>query len=198
MDGSDIFELSIRSQNELRELVGTPHQAVVKKSVAQLDERTQDFISMSPLVFISTSSAEGKCDVSPRGDQPGFVHILDERRLMIPEKPGNRRGDSMFNILSNPHAGLLFLIPGLHEVLRINGRACVVKTADVMPKWPANQEPPLLSVVVEVEECFIHCSRALNKSQIWDVDTWPSKENLPSAAEMFQAHLKINGYTLKE
>jgi len=153
---------------------------------------------MSPILFLSTCDEEGKCDVSPRGDQPGFVHILDDKRLLIPEKPGNRRADSLLNIISNPRVGLIFLIPGMDWVLRINGHACVVKTADILEKWQYDESLPTISIAVEVEEVFVHCPRALNKSQIWNVDSWPSEEDLPSGDQMFRAHLKLNGMMLEE
>lgn len=153
---------------------------------------------MSPMLFLATCDADGKCDVSPRGDEPGFVHIIDNKHLVIHEKPGNRRADSMLNIISNPHVGLLFLIPGMEEVLRINGRACVVRTADVVANQQVNGKLPVISLAVEVEECFIHCPRALKKSHIWNVDSWPQSEDLPSMMEMFRAHLQLNGMTLEE
>jgi PPOX class probable FMN-dependent enzyme len=198
MDNLNIFEHSISSESELRKFIGTPHEAVVKKSIARMDEHCRNFISMSPLLFLSTCNEEGKCDVSPRGDHPGFVYIVDDYHLIIPDRPGNRRVDSMLNILSNPHVGLVFLIPGMEEVLRINGRACVIRTADISEKLQLSGEPPLLGIGVEVEECFIHCSRALKKSNVWKVDEWPPKQNLPSATQMFHAHLKLNGMTLEE
>jgi PPOX class probable FMN-dependent enzyme len=151
---------------------------------------------MSPLLFLSTSNADGKCDVSPRGDQPGFVHVVDEKHLLIPDKPGNRRIDSMLNILSNPHVGLILLIPGLDWVLRMNGSACIVRTSDLVN---GNEEKLTeLSIAVEVEECFIHCPRALNKSNVWKSDEWPSINDVPSPDQMFRAHLEINGMKLEE
>lgn len=196
MDKKNPFEWAIRSEQELREYVGAPHKAVANKAVSVIDSQCKRFIEKSPILFLSTCDADGKCDVSPRGDHPGFVHILDEKRLLIPDRPGNRRVDSMMNIISNPQVGLLFLIPGMEWVLRINGRACVVKTAELMGS--SKEETPVLSIAVEVEEVFVHCPRALKKSGVWKMDSWPSLEDVPSGEEMFRAHLKLNGMTLEE
>ncbi|WP_134698793.1 MSMEG_1061 family FMN-dependent PPOX-type flavoprotein [Ammoniphilus sp. YIM 78166] len=198
MNNNNLTAKAIRTEKELREFVGTPHEAVIRKTISIIDEHCQTFLSMSPLLFLSTSDAEGRCDVSPRGDHSGFVHVLDEKHLVIPDKPGNRRADSMLNILSNPQVGLLFLIPGMEWVLRINGSASVMRTADVLATAPADKELPALSIVVEVEECFIHCPRALNKAQIWKAESWPQAKDLPSPEEIFHGHLKLNGMTLKE
>lgn len=182
-------ECSIRREEELREIVGIPHEAVIKKTITQLDDHCRTFISMSPLLFLATSDEEGRGDVSPRGDGPGFVQVLNGSQLVIPERPGNRRVDSLRNILRNPHVGLIFLIPGMEEVLRINGRAYVIKGNEP-------DKASLLGVGVEVEECFIHCPRALKHSGIWNMESWPDREKLPSMMEMFRDHLKINGYNL--
>lgn len=198
MNNFNWSERSIRSEKELREIVGTPHEAVVKKTISIIDDQSKNYLSLSPILFLSTSDEKGKCDVSPRGDQPGFARVADQKRLIIPEKPGNRRADSMMNILSNPQVGLVFLIPGMEDLLRINGRACIMRTADLPDEWKQEGDSSLLSIVVEVEECFIHCPRALKKSGIWKTDSWPQKEQLPSANQMFRAHLKLNGMILED
>ncbi|MEW9671478.1 MSMEG_1061 family FMN-dependent PPOX-type flavoprotein [Ammoniphilus sp. 3BR4] len=182
-------ECSIRREEELREIVGSPHEAVIKKTITQLDDHCRRFISISPLLFLATSDEEGRGDVSPRGDEPGFVQVLNSSQLVIPERPGNRRVDSLRNILRNPHVGLIFLIPGMEEVLRINGRAYVIKGNE-------QDKASLLGIGVEVEECFIHCPRALKHSGIWNMESWPDREKLPSMMEMFREHLKINGFIL--
>ena len=146
----------------------------------------------------STSNADGKCDVSPRGDLPSEIKILNNYQLVIPNRPGNKRVDSLVNILSNPHIGLVFLIPGLDEVLRINGKATIIKNKEILDTMSINGKPPLLGIGVDVEECFIHCSRALKKSRIWNPNTWQNKETLPSSLEIFHAHLKINGVEVKK
>ncbi|AKL96025.1 pyridoxine 5'-phosphate oxidase-like protein [Clostridium aceticum] len=189
---------SVSTKEELRELIGEPHELVIKKSVSILDDQCKRFISMSPLLFLSTSDAEGKCDVSPRGDQAGSVIILNKHQLVIPDRPGNKRQDSNLNILSNPHVGLIFIIPGLEEVLRINGRAMLIKDKEILNKMALKGNIPLLGIGVDVEECFVHCSRPLKESNIWKPETWQTPETLPSASEIFHAHLKINGVELKK
>ena len=163
-----------------------------------LDDHCKRFISMSPLFFLSTSNADGKCEVSPRGDHPSEIKILNDYQFIIPDRPGNKRLDSLINILSNPHVGLVFLIPGLDEVLRINGKATVIKNKELLDDMSTSGKPPLLGIGVDVEECFIHCSRALKKSKIWKPDTWQNKETLPSGLDIFLAHLQINGVNIKK
>ncbi len=189
---------AITSEKELREIIGIPHEFVIKKEISMIDEHCKKFISLSPLFFLSTSNAEGKCDVSPRGDFPSEIRILNDNQLVIPDRPGNKRVDSLINILSNPHIGLVFLIPGLDEVLRINGKATIIKNKEILDKMSINGKPPSLGIGVDVEESFIHCPRALKKARIWDSATWQNKETLPSVLEIFHAHLKINGIDVKE
>ncbi|WP_078551665.1 MSMEG_1061 family FMN-dependent PPOX-type flavoprotein [Bacillus alkalicellulosilyticus] len=186
-------EDAITSEEELRELIGFPHEHVVKKSVSIIDDNCKRFISMSPLIFLATSSTEGTCDVSPRGDNPSSIKILNEHQLVIPDRPGNRRLDSIMNIVSNPHVGLIFLIPGLDEVLRVNGRATIIKNGDILKEMSLRGKPPLLGIGVDVEECFIHCPRALKEAKVWDSSTWLPKSELPSMKDIFLNHLKING-----
>ncbi|MDF0728318.1 pyridoxamine 5'-phosphate oxidase family protein [Cytobacillus sp. S13-E01] len=188
---------AIASEEELREIVGTPHEYVIKKSVSVLDEHCKRFVEMSPLFFLSTSNSEGDCDVSPKGDYPCGIQIINNKQLVIPDRPGNRRVDSIINILSNPHVGLLFLIPGLEEVLRINGRATIIKNTEILNNMNLNGKPPLLGIGVDIEECFIHCSRALKKSKIWNTDTWPNKADIPSGLEIFHAALQHNGVEVR-
>lgn len=191
----DVKPYAVQSLAELRDLVGTPHEAVVKKSIGMISEEAKCFIEQSPMMFLSTSSPDGTCDVSPRGDTPGFAYVANPQQLVIPDRPGNKRLDSLCNIIENPHVGLLFLIPGMEEVLRVNGRAAVIKEHPVLEKLKLGEKAPSLGILVDVEECFIHCPRALKHSGIWNQDSWPAKEQLPSSMDIFQAHLKINGYS---
>lgn len=194
----DFSNESVTSIDELRDLIGVPHEHVIKKEISILDEHCQKFISMSPLFFLSTSSADGTCDVTPRGDMPSKVLILNQHQFVIPERPGNKRVDSLQNILSNPYVGIVFLIPGLEEVLRVNGKATIVKDKALLEQMSLNGRPPLLGIGVDVESCYIHCSRALKKAKIWNYSTWESQEALPSGADIFLAHLTINGVDLKK
>jgi uncharacterized protein len=156
------------------------------------------FISMSPLLFISTSDAEGNCDVSPRGDEPGTVKVLNNYQLVIPDRSGNRRVDSMMNILSNPHISILFTIPGREDVLRINGRAYIIKNKEILSTMSLKNHVPLLRIGIDVDECYFHCPRALKTSNIWNPETWNNTDELPTSMKIFRDHLKINGIEHKE
>jgi len=189
----DFSKMAVSSKEEIREIVGFPHELIVKKSISIIDEMCKKFISASPIVFISTCNAEGKCDVSPRGDLSGCVKILNEKQLIIPDRLGNKKQDSNLNILSNPNIGLLFIVPGVEEVLRVNGKATVIKDKEFLLKMELQGKVPLLGIGVDVEEVFVHCSRAIRESGIWNLESWSSKDQVPTALEIFHAHLKING-----
>ncbi|MCL7746233.1 MSMEG_1061 family FMN-dependent PPOX-type flavoprotein [Halalkalibacter alkaliphilus] len=190
-------ESAITTEEELRNIVGSPHKNVVNKTISVIDEHCKNFIARSPLLFLATADSKGHCDVSPRGDEPGTVLVLNDHQLVIPDRPGNKRLDSISNILSNPQIGLLFLIPGLDDVLRINGRATIIKNDDILNQMSLKGKKPLLGIGVDVEEAFIHCPRALNQSNIWNRESWEDKEALPTLMEIFHAHLKINGVEVK-
>jgi uncharacterized protein len=188
----------IETEEELRSMLGESSELVKRKVISHLDEHCQDFISRSPFLVISTSDERGHTDVSPRGDQPGFALILDDKHLVIPERPGNKRMDTMRNILANPKAGLLFLIPGLGETLRVNGSATLVKDDALLERMAVNGKKPLIGIAIEVEECFIHCAKAMKRSGLWEPDTWSEKETLPNAAKILLAHSKLPNKTEKE
>ncbi|WP_420799783.1 pyridoxamine 5'-phosphate oxidase family protein [Paenibacillus mesophilus] len=185
----------ISTEAELRSLMGFPSELVQHKVILQLDHHCRDFISKSPFVFLSTSDSLGKCDVSPRGDHPGFVHIIDNKHLVIPERPGNKRMDSLRNIISNPQIGLLFLIPGLGETLRVNGCAFITKEEKLLRLMAVNDRIPVVGIVVEVEECYLHCAKAFYRSQLWKPYSWLSKDHLPSASKMISEHANLDGMT---
>ncbi|SFT14067.1 pyridoxamine 5'-phosphate oxidase family protein [Paenibacillus sp. BC26] len=193
MQANETYNDVIETEEELRALIGFPSEIVNRKAIAHLDEHCADFINRSPFVVISTADSSGLCDVSPRGDQPGFVLVQNERRLVLPERPGNKRSDSLRNILSNPQIGLLFMIPGLGETLRINGRASLIKDDELMEQMAHNGRKPLLGIAVEVEECFIHCAKAFIRSGLWDPESWAEKESLPSPSQIIADHAKLPG-----
>ncbi|MBB3108199.1 hypothetical protein FHS18_000227 [Paenibacillus phyllosphaerae] len=186
----------ITSAEEIRAMIDQPHEAVVMKTVHQIDSHIADFIAKSPLFFLGTSADSGRADVSPRGDAPGFVKVLNERTLAFADRPGNRRLDSLLNIIEHPQVGMMFTIPGLNEVLRINGRAGLSKNEALLEQLGLSGKTTGIVVIVEVEECFIHCPRAFKQAGIWDSQTWPQEH--PSTMDMFKAHLKLNGYQAKE
>ncbi|MGQ8872485.1 MSMEG_1061 family FMN-dependent PPOX-type flavoprotein [Paenibacillus sp. TSA_86.1] len=183
----------ISDAKELKSMVGESSERVRNKVIPFVDPHVQNFITKSPLFFLSTSDQDGKCDVSPRGDEPGFVRVLDPYRLVYSERPGNRRIDSLLNILSDPGVGMLFVIPGLNEVLRINGTARITKDEEFIASMNWSGKTIGAAVIVEVEECFIHCPRAFNQAGLWDATTWAKTEDLPSVNALLQAHLQING-----
>lgn len=181
----------VRSQEELRLMLGTPSLRGQNKVISRLDEHCKDFIAHSPFVILARSDHEGNCDSSPRGDGPGFVFIVDDHHLVIPDLPGNKRVDSMFNILSNPKVGLLFLIPGMGETLRINGEAAIIKDEEILEKMAVGGKAPLLGILVKVEQCYMHCGKAFKRSGLWEPNTWVEKESLPNAAKILAAHVNL-------
>jgi PPOX class probable FMN-dependent enzyme len=180
----------VESADQLDVLYPPPSDIARRKEIDRLDEHCRDFIARSPFVLLATSSAAGRCDVSPRGGRPGFVRILDDRRLAIPDARGNRRVDSLRNLVDNPHAGLLFLIPGLGETLRANGRVVLTRDPTLRAELATMEKEPQLVIVVEVDEVFLHCAKALRRSSLWEPETWPAPEDLPSAARIFKDHAR--------
>ncbi|WP_425615824.1 MSMEG_1061 family FMN-dependent PPOX-type flavoprotein [Anatilimnocola sp. NA78] len=181
------FSQHVTSLAELVEMVGTPSELALRKELKHLDEPMRRFIQHSPFLVVSTHGADGKCDASPRGDAPGFVHVVDEKTLLIPDRRGNRRVDSLRNVLETGRVGLLFLVPGMGETLRINGRAAIIRDQDQLAPLTAGGQRPLLGIAVEVEECYLQCAKALLRSKLWDDSARPDLANVPCAAEMFAA-----------
>ena len=186
----DPFENALTEEDELRELYGAPMERALKKDVARLDEMCRRLIAASPMVFVASYSAEGHCDVTPRGGPPGFVTVLDERRLAIPDATGNRRLDTLTNVVATGRAGLIFLIPGRDTTLRVNGPACVTAEPVLLAELTAVGKPPRTAIVVEAEEAYAHCPKAFVRSRLWDPDTWPESGDLPSPAEVSHAHAR--------
>ena len=192
------FEHVVTREAELREIIGTPGPRAVAKQRAVLDAHCRAFIARSPLLLIATSDADGRCDVSPKGDAPGFVHVLDEQRLVIPDRPGNRRLDGLRNLIANPHIGLIFLVPGREETLRVNGRAWITRDPELLQRSIVEGKAPLVAIGVEVEECFLHCSKPLYRAQLWASERWPPKDALPSLARMLFDQIKPENATLED
>lgn len=198
MDPTITFKDKVESEEELRSIIGYPSELVRRKVITYIDQHCKDFISRSPFLVISTSDVAGYCDASPRGDMAGFALVLDDKHIVIPERPGNKRSDTLRNILVNPKAGLLFLIPGLGETLRVNGKAALVKDAHLLERMAVNGKKPLLGICVEVEECFIHCAKAIIRSGLWKPESWSDRESLPNAAKILAEHVKIPGATAEK
>ncbi|SMO38739.1 pyridoxamine 5'-phosphate oxidase family protein [Melghirimyces algeriensis] len=189
------FQDVITTEEELCERMGTPNRMVARKAIDHLDQHCRDFIALSPFVLLATTDALGACDVSPRGDAPGFVQVLDDNHLVIPERPGNRRMDSLRNILSIPQVGLLFLIPGLGETLRVNGRACVIKDQKLLQPMAVNGRSPKVGIGLEVKESFIHCAKSLKRSRLWEPETWLEPSALPHVSKMLADHIQLPDVT---
>ena len=185
------FSERIHSAEELASIIGTPSEFSLKKELKALDEHMRRFIAHSPFVIVSTHSADGRCDASPRGDAPGFIHVIDDRMLLIPDRFGNKRVDSFRNILETGRIGLLFLVPGFGETLRVNGRAAIIRDEAWLTPLTAQGKRPLVAVAVEVEECFLQCAKALIRSRLWESHERPSLQSLPCAAEMFHDQVQM-------
>ncbi|OLS36906.1 pyridoxamine 5'-phosphate oxidase family protein [Bacillus sp. MRMR6] len=192
-----IFNEVVGSKEELRSFHGKPSMVAKNKVITNIDEHIREFLALSPFLVVSTSDKEGKCDVSPRGDHPGFVMVLNEKQILIPERPGNNRLDSLTNILENPQVGLLFFIPGLRETLRINGKACLVRDEDQLEQMAVNGKRPLVAIAVDVEECFVHCAKALIRSELWNPESWTEQEYLLMPSKMLAVHAKIDSETVE-
>ncbi|QGN45777.1 pyridoxamine 5'-phosphate oxidase family protein [Micromonospora sp. WMMD558] len=175
--------VEITTHEELRELLGTPAPRAAAKERTRLHERDRQWLAASPFCLVATAGADGTCDVSPKGDPPGFALVLDDTTIAIPERPGNKRADGYRNILDNPHVGLIFLIPGRTDTLRINGRARLLRDAPFFDSMVVSGHRPVLAVVVEIEQIFYHCAKAFLRSDLWRPETW-SPEVLPSRARL--------------
>jgi PPOX class probable FMN-dependent enzyme len=174
------FQHVLTSEAEIRELVGTPVSRSLLKEQQRIDEHFRPFIALSPFLLLATSGPDGTCDVSPKGDAPGFVRVLDEKRLVIPERNGNKRLDGMKNILSNSHIGLIFMVPGRDETLRVNGRAWITRDPALLEPMTVQGVTPKLAIGVEVQQAFFHCVKSFRRSRLWAHETWPAPDALPS------------------
>ena len=192
------FEHPITTLEELRALMGEPSELARKKQIDHLDAHCREYIAHAPFLLIGTADAAGRCDVSPKGDAPGFVHVLDERHLVIPDRPGNKRLDSVRNILENPHIGLIFLVPRYEETLRINGRATITRDPELLARFEVTGKLPKLAIGVEVEEVFMHCAKAFRRSSLWQPEQWPDISAMKPAACMLFDHAKPEGMTIDD
>lgn len=188
------FTDQIHTAEELAALIGTPSAMSLRKELKKLDEHMRRFIAHSPFAIVSTHTADGRCDASPRGDAPGFVSVVDDRTLVIPDRFGNKRADSFRNILETGRIGLLFLVPGFGETLRVNGRAAIIRDEAWLTPLTAQGKRPLVAVAVDVEECFLQCAKALLRSNLWKPHEWPNLQSLPCAAEMFTDQVQMPEY----
>ena len=190
------FQHMVKSTDELTSLIGVPSELVLKKQLSELDGHMRNFIAQSPFLLLGTFGLNGSCDVSPRGDAHGLATVLDAKRLVIPDRRGNRRIDSLKNILETGRVGLLFLIPGLGETLRANGQACLIRDDDILASLTVEGVQPQIGIAVEIEECFLQCAKAIIRSRLWDnVDD--RRPSLPSFAEILIDQTKITDETVE-
>ena len=183
-------QLRAMSGAEVREVLGDPAEIVELKVQPQLDVHSRAFIERSPFVALGTVGADGRADVSPRGDPAGFVQVLDDHTIAIPERPGNKLADSLTNVLETGRAGLLFIVPGVEETLRVNGAAYVTDDADLLEGMAHKGKTPSLAIVVEVDEAFVHCAKAFRRSRLWDSEMHVERSELPSIGQMIRDQVK--------
>ena len=177
----------ISAEDALRATLGEPSEVVQAKVSHRLNELTRQFVERSPFLCLATSAADGTCDVSPRGDPAGFVKVLDERTLLLPDRPGNRLADSFRNVLENPHVALLFVIPGISDTFRVNGRAAIVEDPELLAPCAVEGKVPKLGLRIEIDEAYTHCPKAFLRAQLWDPDRYADRSELPSSGELMRS-----------
>lgn len=178
----------IETTEELRALYGAPSERAAHKEIEALDIHSRRFLSLSPFCLIGSSDGKGNADVTPRGDGPGFVQAYGDRTLLLPDRPGNRRLDTLSNILANPSVGMLFLIPGIDETMRVNGDAEIRDDADLLARFKVGEREPKTVMMVHIQSIFLHCPKAFIRSRLWDSQGWIRRSALPTFGEMLRAH----------
>ena len=185
------FRHVVTSEEQLRTALGKPTERAAAKVVQAIDEHARRFIAHAPFVFVASAGSDGTLDVSPKGDPAGFVKVLDERTIAIPDRPGNRRLDTFRNVLSNPNVGLIFVIPGVTYTLRMAGKAVIVRDNELREALAVNGKLPEHVLVIEISHVFSHCPKCMIRSGMWQPKAWPDTSDLPSFAEMLVAHAKL-------
>lgn len=180
MTTSEKPDTEVADARELRAVVGEVHLIAERKVLDRLDHFCRDFIALSPFLVLASSDSEGRADASPRGDGPGFVQVLDEKTLLIPDRRGNNRVDSFGNVLSSPGVGLVFFVPGINETLRVNGRARLTRDAALLEPTTVQEKTPKLGLLVEVDEAYFHCGKALIRSKLWAQDAQIERGSFPT------------------
>ena len=178
---------TITTEDELRAIIGSPVEVVVSKISDRLNGLTRQFIERSPFVCVATKMPGGGIDVSPRGDPPAFVRILDDRTLLIPDRPGNKIADTLRNLLADPSIGLLFLIPGVGDSFRVNGRGVITDDQELLAPSEVKGSVPRLGILVSIEEAYTQCSKALIRSDLWNPDRHIERSDLPSSGEILRS-----------
>ncbi len=179
----------IKSVEELRELYDAPMELVIKKQKSKLDEYSTKYLSLSAFSILATSNSSGNLDCSPRGDYPGFIQVLDDDTIALPDRPGNNRLDSLCNIVENPNVGILALIPGFKECLRINGIAKVTNNDDLLARFECQGKLPKSAIVVSIKEIYFHCAKAITRAKLWEVESLVSRSVMPSLGKILMAQI---------
>ena len=198
MPPPDPFSGAFERPEQLREFYDEPMEVAVRKDIGRFDDLCRRLIAAAPIVFVATFSGEGRCDVSPRGGQPGFVTVLDEEHLAIPDATGNRRLDTLENIVSSGRLALIFVIPGRDTTLRVNGHAVVTAVPELLERLTPVGKPPKTAILVKAEEVYTHCPKAFVRSKLWDPASWPDPASLPTSAEVTVAHQRNPELTLEQ
>lgn len=198
MPHADPFSGAFDRPEQLREFYDAPMEVAVRKDIGHIDELCRRLIAAAPMLFVATFSSAGHADVSPRGGQPGFVTVLDDQHLAIPDATGNRRLDTLENVVSSGRVALIFVIPGRDTTLRVNGHAVVTAGPELLERLTPVGKPPKTAIVVEAEEVYTHCPKAFVRSKLWDPDSWPDPGTLPTSAEVSLAHQRNPGLTLEQ
>jgi PPOX class probable FMN-dependent enzyme len=181
----------ITSHDELRTIYKTPRpeDGSIRKELKTLDGHCKSFIARSPFVLIGSSDGKGNADVTPKGDKPGFAAVLDDNTIAIPDRPGNNRLDTLENIVANPAVGLLFLIPGMNETLRVNGEAKITTDAALRERLAVEGKPPISVVIVTVKAAYMHCAKAFMRSELWKPESWPERSSMPTLGQILRDQL---------
>jgi uncharacterized protein len=182
----------LKTAADLRSVYKQPSSGAANKDIGRIDNHCRWFIGLSPFLCIGTTGPDGLGDVSPRGGAPGFVHVLDERRLAMPDRPGNNRLDSLGNIAERPGVGLLFFIPGFEDVLRINGLAHLTTDPALMARFGVDEKPPRSGMVIEVKEAYLHCPKAVRRAGLWKPESLIDRAAWPSAGEIYRDQLALD------
>jgi PPOX class probable FMN-dependent enzyme len=198
MPPADPFSGAFERPEQLREFYDEPMEVAVRKDIGHIDELCRRLIAAAPMLFVATFSSEGHADVSPRGGQPGFVTVLDDKHLAIPDATGNRRLDTLENIVSSGRLALIFVIPGRDTTLRVNGHAVVTAVPELLERLTPVGKPPKTAILVKAEEVYTHCPKAFVRSKLWDPDSWPEPASLPTSAEVTLAHQRNPELTLEQ
>ena len=177
-------EFLVKDVQKLRTLFPATHALAIAKCLDRLDKHARDFVARSPFLCIGTQSPDGSADVSPRGDPPGFVKVLDDTTLLIPDRPGNNRLDTQSNILANPAVGLLFIVPGFDDTMRVNGTANISCDPDLLVLLAVNDRLPVTAIVVTIKEVFLHCAKAFRRSKLWDPSQRQDRSDMPSLVKI--------------